>query len=187
LARLGADCVSLGNKQETVFGRRISNLIVDKEVLVMADQQFVIFKLQTEEYGIDIQQVQEIVLMQEITHYPQAGDFIEGIINLRGRVIPVIDLKERFYKIKTAIGDNTRIIVLDTGFQVIGIIVDEVMEVLQLKEEMIDPPPFIVTASGSGDGVKGIGKLDNRLLIILDLARLFSASEKSWLNTVAAS
>lgn len=152
----------------------------------MSSQQCVIFKLHTEEYGVDIQQVQEIVLMQEITHYPQAGDFIEGIINLRGRVIPVIDLKKRFYGNETAAGENTRIIVLDTGSQVVGIIVDEVMEVLQLNEDMIDPPPFIIAASKSGDGVKGIGKLDNRLLIILDLSMLFSNSEKGKLTAVAS-
>lgn len=153
----------------------------------MADQQCVVFKVHTEEYGIDIHRVQEIVLMQEITHYPQAGNSVEGIINLRGRVIPVIDLKKRFYGTGTVITDNTRIIVLDTGSQVIGIIVDEVMEVLHLKEDMIDPPPYIISAAKSGGGIKGIGKLDNRLLIILDLALLFSTSEMEKLTNSAAS
>lgn len=153
----------------------------------MADQQCVVFKLHTEEYGIDIHRVQEIVLMQDITHYPQAGNFVEGIINLRGRVIPVIDLNKRFYATGTVINDNTRIIVLDTGSQVIGIIVDEVMEVLQLKDDMIDPPPYIISNTKDGGGVKGIGKLENRLLILLDLALLFSNTEIEKMTNAAAS
>ena len=151
----------------------------------MADQQFVVFKLHTEEYGIDIKKVQEIVHMQEITKVPQCSQFVEGIINLRGRIIPVVDLKKRFYGAKTEIGDNTRIIVIDLGNQVLGIIADEVSEVLQLAENMIDPPPSIIMQMSSGNGVKGIGKLEDRLLILLDLTKAFSLEEKEQIQAAA--
>ncbi|MFZ5753365.1 MAG: chemotaxis protein CheW [Bacillota bacterium] len=151
----------------------------------MADQQFVVFKLHTEEYGIEIKNVQEIVHMQEITRLPQSLEFVEGIINLRGRIIPVVDLKKRFYGVKTETGDNTRIIVIDLGNQVLGIMADEVSEVLRLNETMIDPPPAIIMQMSSGNGVKGIGKLEDRLLILLDLTKAFSLEEKQQIQATA--
>ncbi|MBZ4653329.1 MAG: cheW2 [Peptococcaceae bacterium] len=151
----------------------------------MADQQFVVFKLHTEEYGVDIKNVQEIVHMQEITRVPQSSEFVEGIINLRGRIIPVVDLKKRFYGVKTETGDNTRIIVIDLGNQVLGIIADEVSEVLRLNETMIAPTPAIIMQMSSGNGVKGIGKMEDRLLILLDLTKAFSLEEKEQIQAVA--
>ncbi len=141
----------------------------------MAEQQFVVFKLQDEEYGLDIQQVNEILLMQEVTKYPQTGDFIEGIINLRGKIIPIIDLKKKFYGMSTEITDNSRIVVVTVGEQLLGLIVDEVSEVIILNDSMIEPTPTII--ANMNEGVKGIGKLENRLLILLDLNRAFSLSE----------
>lgn len=149
----------------------------------MAEQQFVIFRLNHEEYGIDIQQVNEIVLMQEITKYPQAGDFIEGIINLRGKIISIIDVNKRFNNIPTVNSDTSRIIVVSCGGQVLGIIVDEVLEVIHLKENMIEPPPSIDFQSNSG--VKGVGKLEKRLIILLDLEKTFSTNEVTQLQSVA--
>ncbi len=151
----------------------------------MADQQFVVFKLHTEEYGIDIKNVQEIVHMQEITKVPQSAEFVEGIINLRGRIIPVVDLKKRFYGVKTETGDNTRIIVIDLGNQVLGIIADEVSEVLRLNEAMIDPPPAIILQLSAENGVIGVGKLEDRLLILLDLTKAFSLEEKHQIQVAA--
>jgi len=147
----------------------------------MAEQQFVIFRLHQEEYGIDIQEVNEILLMQEITKYPQADEFIEGIINLRGKIIPIIDIKKRFYGFPTEIGDSTRIIVVSCQGQVFGIIADEVLEVLHLNEKMIEPPPNLMQQNGGG--VKGIGKLENRLVILLDLAQAFTSLEFAQLES----
>lgn len=144
----------------------------------MADQQVVVFNLHTEEYGIDIHAVHEIVPVQDITTIPLAEGFLEGIINLRGRIIPIIDLKERFYGIKTVKTDNTRIIVVDVGNQVIGIITDEVSEVMVLEKEMIEAAPPMISRSSDCSGIWGIGKLENRLLILLDLAKAFSPVEK---------
>lgn len=150
----------------------------------MADQQFVIFRLEHEEYGINIQQVKEIVLMQEITKYPQAGDFVEGIINLRSKIIPIIDVKKRFYAIPTVTSETSRIIVISCEGQVVGIIVDEVLEVIHLKESMIEPPPNIIQQMNSG--VIGVGKLENRLIILLDLAKTFSSNEVFQLQATAS-
>jgi len=150
----------------------------------MADQQFVIFRLHQEEFGLTIQQVNEIVLMQEITKYPQAGDFIEGIINLRDKIIPIIDLKKRFYGLPSVPGETTRIIVINCGGQVLGIIVDEVLEVIHLKESMIEPPPTFVQQGSTG--VKGVGKLERRLIILLDLTEAFSSVEVSQLQSAAS-
>lgn len=150
----------------------------------MAEQQFVIFRLHQEEYGINIQQVNEIVLMQDVTKYPQAADFIEGIINLRGKIIPIIDLKKRFYGLPQVSSENTRIIVINCGGQVLGIIVDEVLEVIHLKDSMIDPPPTF--GNQSNTGVKGIGKLERRLIILLDLSQAFSSFEVKQIQSAAS-
>lgn len=147
----------------------------------MSEQQFVVFRLQNEEYGLNIQQVNEILVWQEITKYPQAGDLIDGIINLRGKIIPLIDLKKRFYNKAIERTDNTRIIVVQSGEQVFGIIVDEVLEVLVLAENMIESPPEFVSRINTG--VCGVGKLPNRLLILLDLSTTFSSGEFDLLKT----
>lgn len=147
----------------------------------MAERQFVIFRLNNEEYGIDIQNVREIVLMPEITKYPQAEDFIEGIINLRGKIIPIIDLGKRFYGSATETGDASRIIVVSCRDQILGIIVDEVKEVIYLKESMIEPPPALIRQTNSG--VTGVGNMDNRLIIILDLGQTLTTSEVSQLQS----
>lgn len=143
------------------------------------DLQYVVFQLHTEEYGIDISHVREIVQMQGITKLPHAADFIEGIINLREQVIPIVDLKKRFYGLKTEITDSSRIIVVNAGEHIVGIIADEVSEVLRLTQEMIEPPPQIINKTFSQSGIKGIGKLDKRLLILIDFAEAFSAGEKT--------
>jgi len=147
----------------------------------MVEKQYVIFQLHTEEYGIDINYVQEIVLMQEITKIPQASELMEGVIQMRGRIIPVVDLKKRFYGLSNDIEADRRIIIVDIGSQSVGIIADQVWEVLRIREDLIEPPPPLMGNLNSS-GVAGIGKLENRLLIILDLAGAFTAEEKSVLE-----
>lgn len=146
------------------------------------DVQYVVFKIHTEEYGIEIGNVLEIVQMQEITKIPQSVDLIEGIINLRGQIIPIVDLKKRFYNLRTDVKDSSRIIVVNAGDQVVGIIADEVSEVLRLGAEMIEAPPVLVKESSAGSGIKGVGKLENRLLILLDLTGAFNTNEISLLK-----
>lgn len=142
---------------------------------MMSDErQVVIFKLGNEEYAIPIMQVQEIIRMIDITAVPQAPDFVEGIISLRGRIIPIIDLMKRFNLEGGEHSDEMRIIVVDVQNQTVGIIVDMVSEVSNLGEDDISPSP--VTLSNTAY-LSGVGKLDGRLIILLDLDYILTEKE----------
>jgi len=133
--------------------------------------QLVSFRLGQEEFGIDILKVQEINRMVEITKVPQAPHYCEGVINLRGKVIPVVDLRKKF-DMETAEWDkNTRIIVCDVNGNVVGLIVDAVEEVLRVQSSTIEPPPEIIT-SAACDYIKGVAKMEKRLLIFLDITKI---------------
>src|SRR5690554_5592647 len=127
----------------------------------MSDKQVVVFKLLNEEYGLDITQVQEIVRYLDITKIPEAPNYIKGILNLRGQVIPVIDLKRRFYQLDSDVSENTRIVVVKIRESIIGIIADEVSEVLRIPEETIEPTPTLLKEFNH-IGIWGIGKLEER-------------------------
>ena len=139
--------------------------------------QLVSFKLGNEEFGVDILQVQEIIRMQNITRVPNAPHFVEGVINLRGRVIPIIDLRKRFDLGDHERDKNTRIMVVKIDNIVVGLIVDEVSEVLRIPADTVEPPPPIVAGIES-DFIKGVGKLEGRLLILLDLNKILSKEEQ---------
>jgi purine-binding chemotaxis protein CheW len=142
----------------------------------MAEQQFVLFKLADGEYGIEVNDVQEIVRFQEITKIPEAQEFIKGILNLRGQVIPVIDLKRRFYLEDSKVTDSTRIVVVKVEERKIGIIADEVSEVLRIADDNIEPTPAFIN-NFNQSGIKGVAKVEERLLILLDLAKTLSFEE----------
>lgn len=146
--------------------------------------QLVTFKLGGEEFGVDILKVQEIIRMMPITKVPNAPVFVEGVINLRGKVIPVIDMRKRFGMSKTDYNNETRIEVMDLQGQIVGFVVDAVREVLRIKESTIEPPPAVVAGIGS-EYMRGVGKLNDRLLILLDLDKLLSESEMENLSSVA--
>ena len=133
--------------------------------------QLVTFHLGREEFGIDILKVQEINRMVEITKVPQAPHYCEGVINLRGKVIPVIDLRKKFEMDIEEWTKNTRIVVCDVDGNVIGMIVDAVEEVLRIPSSTIEPAPEIVTTVNS-DYIKGVAKLEERLLIFLDISKI---------------
>ena len=133
--------------------------------------QLVTFHLGREEFGIDILKVQEINRMVEITKVPQAPHYCEGVINLRGKVIPVLDLRKKFEMDVEEWTKNTRIIVCDVDGNVIGMIVDAVEEVLRIPSSTIEPAPEIVTTVNS-DYIKGVAKLEERLLIFLDISKI---------------
>lgn len=139
--------------------------------------QLVSFRLGGEEFGVDIMQVQEIIRMQNITAVPNAPDFVEGVINLRGRVIPIIDLRKRFGLEGKEHDKATRIVVVKVDEITVGLVVDEVSEVLRIPASTVEPPPPIV-AGVESDYIKGVGKLDDRLLILLDLSKTLSKEEK---------
>lgn len=149
-----------------------------KEVL-----QLVTFRLGNEEYSLDILKVQEIIRHMELTRVPRTPDFVDGVINLRGRVIPVLDLRKRFGLAADERTNETRIIVVDVDETTVGLKVDAVSEVLRLPADTVEPAPAIVTGSES-DYIKGVGKLEGRLLILLDVGRILSRTERDALGNV---
>lgn len=149
----------------------------------MAEQQMVVFGLGKEEYGVEITQVQEIVRLQEITNIPNTPDFVEGVVNLRGKVIPLIDLKKRFALEQTQRNGDNRIIVISVNDSIIGVIVDYVSEVLRIPDDRIEPPPAVVKGIGK-EYLKGIGKISDRLLILLDLDKILSSTEQEMLKEI---
>jgi purine-binding chemotaxis protein CheW len=149
------------------------------------EQQIVVFELANEHYGLDISAVEGIIKMQTITKMPQAPHFVEGITNLRGAVVPVIDLRRRFGLPATEWTKDTRIVVVYMNGLKVGIIVDGVSQVLRIQDELIEPPPPMVTTSNSALN-RGIAKLENRLVILLDLSKVLSLDENAELVSVAA-
>ena len=146
-----------------------------------AELQLVSFKIGAEEFGVDILKVQEINRMVEITRVPQAPNYIEGVINLRGKVIPIVDLRKRFNLELNEHDKDTRIVVVDIGGAIVGMIVDSVSEVLRLPADTIEPPPDIVTGVNA-EYIGGVAKLDDRLLIFLDLSKVIDLAEVAPVN-----
>ena len=135
--------------------------------------QLVSFNLGSEEFGIDILKVQEINRMVEITHVPQAPNYVEGVINLRGKVIPVIDLRAKFELERRERDKNNRIVVCDVRGDIIGMVVDSVSEVLRIPKSTMEPPPAITTGVDQ-HYISGVVKLENRLLLLMDVSRVAS-------------
>lgn len=145
--------------------------------------QVVTFKLGREEYAIDILQVQEIVMMREITRMPKSASFIEGIVNLRGQMIPIIDMRRRFALTEAVHDSDTRIIIVNIGDdrEIVGMVVDGVREVIRLPDSAVSPPPPMIQGI-SAEYLTGIGQIGDRLLIMLDLGKVLSADEQEVLR-----
>lgn len=146
--------------------------------------QLVGFNLGDEDYGVDILRVQEINRMVDITKVPQAPEFVEGVINLRGTVIPVIDLRSRLGMPQKEHDRQTRIIVAEIDKRTIGFVVDSVSEVIRIPSKTVEPPPPIVAGHGS-EYIEGVGKMDDRLLMLIDINKLFSQSEMNKFSQLA--
>ncbi len=147
--------------------------------------QLVTFDVAGEEFAVDILAVHEINRMMPLTRVPQSPVEVEGVINLRGRIIPVMDLRARFGLDSAERNEQNRIIVVEVHEKTIGFIVDRVHEVLRIDGDIVDPPPDLVCSLNS-DYIAGVGRLDDRLLILLDIDRLFPMDELSKLPEVAA-
>jgi purine-binding chemotaxis protein CheW len=147
--------------------------------------QLVSFKLADETYGIEITKVREIILMGEITRIPETPHDIKGVINLRSSVIPVIDLRARFALSENDLTQDSRIMVLNVGERTIGIVVDSVSEVLRISEDQISPAPPDVAGQGK-QYMTGLVRLDDQLLILLDVDRLFSETVTAALDEALA-
>ena len=145
--------------------------------------QFVVFKLGNEEYGVPITQVKEINRLTRATKIPKSPMFIEGIINLRGQIIPIVDLKKRFDLPLTEYTGDARIIVIQVFEQVFGVEVDSVSEVLRINSLNIEPAPQLV-CSIDAKYIAGVAKVSERLLIMLDLDKLLNDEEKAMLNEI---
>jgi purine-binding chemotaxis protein CheW len=146
-----------------------------------SDEQVVIFQISHESYAVPISCVHEIIREQHITSVPGVPVYIEGIINLRGRVIPVLDLHKRLQLPVEAQTRSTRIVVIEIGGQILGFIVDEVSEVLQIAPKSIEPPSPLITNLES-HYLTGIAKVDDRLILLLDLDHLLSPKEQQQLE-----
>lgn len=150
----------------------------------MTEKQYVVFNLDKEEFGIDIMNVKEIIPYQESIQIPNSPDFIEGVINYRGNVIPIINLRKRFKLEADDVTKDTRIIVISLEEKEIGFIVDEASQTLRLNEEQIDPTPDVISDIDRRY-IIGVGKVDeSRLVILLDLERILSNKEIDEINNL---
>jgi purine-binding chemotaxis protein CheW len=139
--------------------------------------QLVVFKIGEEEFGVEINQVREIVKLVSITRMPKSPAFIEGVVNLRGQIITVIDLSKRLDLPSAGRSEATRIMVVEIGENIVGMIVDSVSEVLRLSENNIEDTPSLIDTEVHEKYLRGVGKSEDRLLILLDLNEVLSVDE----------
>ncbi|WP_292486871.1 chemotaxis protein CheW [Methanohalobium sp.] len=147
--------------------------------------QLVAFNLGDEEFGVDIMQVQEIIRTQEVTRIPQAPDFVKGVINIRGKIIVVVSLDKCLGLDSRETDEHSRIIVVEVGGSVVGMVVDSVSEILSIQESNIEPAPDIIASKINADYLKGVGKLENRLLILLDLEKILTEEQVNQISQLS--
>jgi purine-binding chemotaxis protein CheW len=141
--------------------------------------QLVSFNLDQEEYGVDVLKVREIIRMPVVTRVPNTPHFVEGVINLRGKVIPIISMRKKFGLMEAENDKQTRIMVMDVDGELMGFVVDSVSEVIRISSSEIQPSPAIVASGIDQDCIAGVINQAERLLVLLDLERMFSNDEKS--------
>jgi purine-binding chemotaxis protein CheW len=142
----------------------------------MKELQIVGFRVGQETFGLPISRVQEIVRPPEIASVPHAPDYVEGVMNLRGRIVPVIDLRRRFGSTVGATSSKTRVLVVDVDSRTVGLIVDSASEVLKITESQIEPAPNVF-ADPATNYVCGIAKHQGRLIILVDLTKILQPGE----------
>ncbi|MBE3553056.1 MAG: chemotaxis protein CheW [Kyrpidia tusciae] len=151
---------------------------LDREVKV------IVFQLATEEYGVEVSQVLSIERMQKITRVPRTPAFVKGVINLRGVVTPIIDLRARFGLPEVEYTDDTRIVVVAVGEMEVGLVVDAANDVIDVPMSRVDPPPAVV-GGVKAEYLRGVAKLDDRLLVLLNLDRVLSVQEVAQLGAMS--
>jgi purine-binding chemotaxis protein CheW len=143
--------------------------------------KYMTFRLASEDYGVPILKVRELIGLQEITRVPGAPAFVRGVINLRGKVIPVVDLRSKFGMPELAGGRYAVIIVVQIerpeGALTIGTLVDEVLEVRDIGASQVEPPPSFGFAESEVDFILGIGKVEKRVVFLLDIDRILNSSD----------
>ena len=148
-------------------------------------QEFLAFTLGKEEYGIDILKVQEIRGYEAVTRIANVPEFIKGVVNLRGIIVPIIDMRIKFNLGTPTYDPLTVVIILNISGRIVGMVVDTVSDVITLKSEEIKPPPEMGAAFGT-DYLVGIGTQDDRMLILIDIDKLMSSAEMGLIDAVAA-
>ena len=148
------------------------------------ESQLVVFVMENEEFACSIQNVREVLKMIKVTPLPRSLDFVEGVINMRGEVLPVIDLRKRFSLPEAERTDESRIIIVEVEERMVGLIVDSVREVLSMPNQQIQEAPSQV-AGGKTDLIMGVGKVEDRMLIILDLDRILTSEEQMALDDIS--
>jgi purine-binding chemotaxis protein CheW len=150
-----------------------------------SEEKVVVFNIGDEEYAAEINQVERILEFEKITRIPDAPEFLKGVINYQGRIIPVIDLKVRFNLPETSIKEGSKIIIAKHDEGDVGLIIDGVSQVLDVPSGSITPPPDII-AGIVKEYIKAIIKLDKRIVILLDLGRILSFNERKELNKIVS-
>jgi purine-binding chemotaxis protein CheW len=148
-------------------------------------REFLAFKLGAEEYGIDILRVQEIRSYEKPTRIARAPDFIKGVINLRGVIVPIVDLRLKFHLDDASYTEFTVVIVLNIGSRVVGIVVDAVSDVITLSSDQLRPVPDFSSTIAS-EHVLAIGAIEERMLILIDIDKLMTSEEMGLISTSAA-
>ena len=151
---------------------------------VDSEMQVVVFRLKREEFGVDIHQVREIIRYTDITHIPETPGHLEGVINLRGEVVPVIDLVKQFGM--GAVGErakDTRIVIVEVDDSIVGMIVDAVPEVLRIQRNQVEAVPETIESKVTRNYLRGVGKVNDRLIILLDLEKVMSEQQKAEART----
>lgn len=148
------------------------------------EKQFIIFTIGKEKFGVDVKQIKQIIPLSETTYVPNAPSFVKGVINLRGDIIPIVDLKEKLsLQVENTEGKDGKIIIVELENNNIGMQVDSVTEMMRLFTDDIADPPKIVKGINS-NYLKGVGKLNEELLIILDLSSILSDNEIKELDDI---
>ncbi len=148
-------------------------------------RQFISFAVGEEQYGLELLRVKEVIRQREITWLPKAPSFVKGIINLRGDVIPIIDLRDKFGLESRAAAAKTRVIVVEVEGRLMGMVVDSASQVVRIPTDQIDPPPPVL-GGFSQEFITGVGKLDARLVILLNTDAILTVDEKAALSSIDA-
>jgi purine-binding chemotaxis protein CheW len=146
--------------------------------------QLVSFHLDNEEYGVEVLKVREIIRMVNITHMPNTPPYVEGIINLRGKVIPIISIRKRFGLMDTETNNQTRVIIMDVGGELLGFTVDSVSEVIRVSASEIQPSPSVASGGIGQEYIAGVINHGERLLVLLNLDLMFSSEEKELFGAI---
>ena len=162
------------------------NALVKVEAATQLDKliQLVSFNLDQEEYGVDVLKVREIIRMPIVTRVPNTPHYVEGVINLRGKVIPIISMRRKFGLLEMESDKQTRIMVMDVEGELMGFIVDAVSEVIRISGSEIQPSPAVVAGSVDQECIAGVINQAERLLVLLELERMFSTDEKSLFTSI---